>query len=55
MLKERRQVAETIAAQLFAAEAAIDAAIAATATLAATMMQPFAAKPVSPPASGRMR
>ena len=37
MLKERRQVAETVAAQLFAAEAAIDAAIAATATLAATI------------------
>lgn len=37
MLKERRQIAETVAAQLFAAEAAIDAAIAATATLAATM------------------
>lgn len=37
MLKERRQIAETVAQQLFAAEAAIDAAIAATATLAATM------------------
>ncbi len=37
MLKERRQVGETLAAQLFAAEAAIDAAIAATATLAATI------------------
>lgn len=37
MLKNRREVAEKVAAQLFAAEAAIDAAIAATASLTALM------------------
>ncbi len=37
MLKQRRLAAEKIAAELFAAEAAIDAAIAATARLAAVM------------------
>ena len=37
MLKERRAVAQQVADQLFAAEAAIDAAITATATLAALM------------------
>lgn len=37
MLKERRQAAETVADALFAAEKAIDAAIATTATLAALM------------------
>ncbi|WP_185965033.1 hypothetical protein [Glacieibacterium frigidum] len=37
MLKERRAAAQQVADQLFAAEAAIDAAIAATATLAALM------------------
>ncbi|PZR37330.1 hypothetical protein [Caulobacter segnis] len=37
MLKERRQAAETVAEALFAAEKAIDAAIASTATLAALM------------------
>lgn len=37
MLKERRAAAQLIAEQLFAAEAAIDAAITATATLAAVM------------------
>ena len=39
MLKERRLLAETVAEQLFAAEAAIDAAIAATAALATLMPQ----------------
>lgn len=37
MLKERRAAAQQVADQLFAAEAAIDAAISATATLAALM------------------
>lgn len=37
MLKERRAAAQQVADQLFAAEAAIDAAIAATATLTALM------------------
>jgi hypothetical protein len=37
MLKERRAAAQQVADQLFAAEAAIDAAITATATLAALM------------------
>ncbi|WP_416908727.1 MAG: hypothetical protein ACMVO5_03700 [Polymorphobacter sp.] len=37
MLKERRLAAETVAEQLFAAEAAIDAAIQAVALLTATM------------------
>jgi hypothetical protein len=37
MLKERRLIAEQVAQQLFAAEAAIDAAIAATATLTGLM------------------
>lgn len=37
MLKERRRLAQTVADQLFAAEAAIDAAIAATATLTGLM------------------
>ncbi len=37
MPKHRREVAEGVAAQLFAAEAAIDAAITATATLTAMM------------------
>lgn len=37
MLKERRQAAEAVAEALFAAEKAIDAAIASTATLAALM------------------
>ncbi len=37
MLKERRLAAETVAEQLFAAEAAIDAAIAAVAQLTAAM------------------
>lgn len=37
MLKERRALAQTVADQLFAAEAAIDAAIAATATLTGLM------------------
>ena len=35
MLKERRLAAETVAEALFAAEKAIDAALASTATLAA--------------------
>lgn len=39
MLKERRLAAETVAQQLFAAEAAIDAAIAAVAELTARMPQ----------------
>ena len=39
MLKERRLAAETVAQQLFAAEAAIDAAIAAVAALTARMPQ----------------
>jgi hypothetical protein len=39
MLKERRLAAESVAEQLFAAEAAIDAAIAAVARLTATMPQ----------------
>jgi hypothetical protein len=39
MLKERRHAAETVAEQLFAAEAAIDAAIAAVAALTARMPQ----------------
>ena len=37
MLKQRRAAAETVAEALFAAEKAIDAAIATTATLAALM------------------
>jgi hypothetical protein len=37
MLKERRQAAEAVAGALFAAEKAIDAALASTATLAALM------------------
>jgi len=37
MLKQRRQAAESVAEALFAAEKAIDAAIATTATLAALM------------------
>lgn len=37
MLKERRRLAQNVADQLFAAEAAIDAAIAATATLTGLM------------------
>lgn len=37
MLKERRLIAQSVADQLFAAEAAIDAAIAATATLTGLM------------------
>ncbi len=37
MLKERREIAQSVADQLFAAEAAIDAAIAATATLTGMM------------------
>lgn len=37
MLKERRAIAQNVADQLFAAEAAIDAAIAATATLTGLM------------------
>ncbi len=37
MLKERRLLAQSVANQLFAAEAAIDAAIAATATLTGLM------------------
>lgn len=37
MLKERRKAAETVAEALFAAEKAIDAAIASTATLAGLM------------------
>lgn len=37
MLKERRAAAQQVAEQLFAAEAAIDAAIAATASLTALM------------------
>lgn len=37
MLKQRREAAETVAEALFAAEKAIDAAIASTATLAALM------------------
>jgi hypothetical protein len=39
MLKERRLAAESVAEQLFAAEAAIDAAIAAVAQLTAIMPQ----------------
>ncbi len=39
MLKERRLLAETVATQLFEAEAAIDAAIAATAALATLLPQ----------------
>lgn len=37
MLKQRREIAQSVAEQLFAAEAAIDAAIAATAKLTGMM------------------
>ena len=37
MLKERREIGQSVAEKLFAAEAAIDAAVAATASLAAAI------------------